>query len=98
MNRLSTEEFEDNGNSLYDTVMTLSKPIEYTPPRVHEKVNHGLEGIRVGSPTLINCNEITLEGNIYREGVWAWVGHIHMVYGASLLSPQLCSKSKIALK
>lgn len=71
MNKRNTEDFSGSETTLHDTVMVhkchihLSKPIEYTVPRVTPKVNYRLWVIMLCQRRLINCNKsITLVGDV----------------------------------
>ena len=81
INRWSTEDFEGSENTLFDTmiwthiIIHLSKPIEYTTPRVNTKVNYELWVVMMSQWRFIGCNQCaTLVGDADNGGDSACVG------------------------
>lgn len=74
INRRNTEDFQDNENTLYDTVMMetchymLPKPIECTPPSVNSNVSYGLPVIIRYQYWLISSFQCTILVRILRLG------------------------------
>ena len=73
-------------------ILYLSKPIEYTTPKVNYDVNYGLWVIIMYQLKFISCNKIPLWCRILKG--WKDGG----VYGNSVLSIQFCCEPKTAVK
>ena len=101
MNRSSTENFQSSENTLHDIIMIdtcyyiLSKPVQYTEPRVNPNVNSGLWVVMMYQCRFITCKICTsLVGNIYHWGGYAYVGVYVGRWEISVLSTQFCCELK----
>ena len=82
---------------IYD--IHLSKPIEYTTPRVKPNVKYGCWVIMMSQCIFINCNKrAVLVLDIDSGGGYMCVGGRQKVYEISVPAFQFCCEPKTALK